>query len=129
MRNTILFLLVAIPIISISQVLKDTVMDLSKVKWNYGVERGTLENISIEEFESLWQKTHKHKPATQKIKVYDPLLYVDSTKIKYNVITYLLRNDSCKVCHLWYKTRQNVDTFSTRRPAKYSNLKYPKRKH
>jgi hypothetical protein len=69
------------------------------------------------------QQKHTHVPAK---KYYDPLLYHDSTKIKVNVITYVMENDSCGICHLWYKVRQNVDTFSTRRRAKYSNLKYPK---
>jgi hypothetical protein len=64
------------------------------------------------------QQKHTHVPAK---KYYDPLLYHDTTKIKVNVITYVMENDSCGICHLWYKVRQNVDTFSTRRKAKYSN--------
>jgi hypothetical protein len=73
----------------------------------------------------LFQAKHIHKPVA-KVKFYDPLLYSDATKIKSNVITYVIENDSCKVCHQWYKIRQNVDTFSTKKKAKYSNLKYPK---
>jgi hypothetical protein len=68
-------------------------------------------------------KKHKHTPV-KKVKFYDPLLYRDTTKLKANVITYVVENDSCKVCHQWYKIRQDVDTFSTKRKAKYSNIKY-----
>lgn len=69
-----------------------------------------------------WQK-HVHNSVKS---FFDPIIYRDTTKIKYNVITYVIKNDSCWVCHKWYQTRQNVDTFSTRRKAKYSNIKYKK---
>jgi hypothetical protein len=76
-----------------------------------------------------------HKPA--KVGAYDQLLYHDSVILKIKkasikngdtlfIINYILRNDSCKICHLWYKERFNQDTFSIKTKAKYSNLKYPK---
>lgn len=85
-----------------------------------------------------FQVKHVHKPVKQKVPRYDQIFYRDSAILKIKkssiksgdtlfVITYRLRNDSCKVCHQWYKTRQNIDTFSTMNKAKYSNVKY--RKH
>jgi hypothetical protein len=72
-------------------------------------------------------KKHIHTPTTEKnIRghgEFDPLLYRDSTKIRKNVITYVLRNYQCS-CKVWYKVRTNIDTFSTVRKAKYSNQKY-----
>lgn len=71
-------------------------------------------------------KKHKHV-ADKRVKMfYDPLLYSDTAKIKNNVITYVMKVYTCKICLQEFKVRQNVDTFSTRRKAKYSNLKYPK---
>lgn len=67
---------------------------------------------------------HKHKSTKQG--QYDPLMYKDSTTIKANVITYVLRSDSCGVCHNWFKVRQNIDTFSTKKKGIRSNLKYKK---
>jgi hypothetical protein len=54
---------------------------------------------------------------------YEPKLRRDTAAIKHNVITYINKVYKCKLCGEWYGPRQNVDTFSTRRPPKYSNLK------
>lgn len=78
------------------------------------------------------QKAHTHKPdLSDSAKragsgAYDPLLYVDSARIRQNVITYVKQNFLCAVGKEWYSIRQNVDTFSRVRKAKYSNLKYKK---
>lgn len=71
------------------------------------------------------QKRHTHSPAIFQKYNFSQML-VDSSrkyghdKLRNNVITYVLRDDSCTICHLWYQTRINKDTFSTVKPAKYS---------
>lgn len=74
----------------------------------------------------LFQR-HEHVSTGAVKTFYDPKMYRDTTTLSVNVITYVLKNDSCGLCNKWYKIRQNVDTFSTRRTARYSNIKYPKK--
>jgi len=81
------------------------------------------------------QKKHTHKPNLSDSAKragsgqYDPKLFIDSskihskTKLSNNVVTYVMKNYLC-VKGEWYQVRQNVDTFSTKRKAKYSNMKY-----
>jgi hypothetical protein len=71
-------------------------------------------------------KKHKHVADKHVKMFYDPLLYRDTTKIKNNVVTYVMKVYTCKICLQEFKVRQNIDTFSTKRKAKYSNLKYLK---
>lgn len=87
-------------------------------------------------FFSVAQKKHVHKPnlsdSAKRVGSgqYDQLVYKDYKKIKHNVINYMRKNYLCTAGE-WYYVRQNVDTFSTRRRGKYSNLvkiQYKKKK-
>lgn len=148
MKNIFLLLLISIPVCCFSQNIKK-LQDTCTHKWVtvYDAHGPTVANrqcIKCGKFENAkgtperkvtlpqFPDAHKHKPNLSDSArragsgQYSQLLR-DTTSIKNNVITYVNQHFIC-VNGEWYDQRKNVDTFSTRRKAKYSNLKYPKAK-